>query len=152
MDTVQYGFGLWSLTTGVYQIFRFSLLLESRHIHRIGGPLGNRPSGSPAFWSLAKMQENFCYVNLPPLGSSDLSLIIVCPLAKKSRLTFQSSALPRTQFWMTANHPAVWERTAWNPHHILYGQAWAEAPKCTYVKRLWRQLIIKSKLRNIIKI
>lgn len=46
-----------------------------RFIGRIGDRLANYPSGSRAFWSLAKAVEgNFCRPSLPPLRTSDDSL------------------------------------------------------------------------------
>ncbi|XP_062528539.1 uncharacterized protein LOC134200191 [Bombyx mori] len=48
---------------------------KSEHVARIGERLKSYPSGSRAFWSLAKAAEgNFCRSSLPPLRKSDDSL------------------------------------------------------------------------------
>ncbi|XP_064073868.1 uncharacterized protein LOC113398797 [Vanessa tameamea] len=45
------------------------------HNGRIGGKLASFPSGSKAFWSLAKsVEKNFCHSSLPPLHKPDGSL------------------------------------------------------------------------------
>ena len=48
---------------------------KAEHVARIGERLGRHPSGSRAFWSLAKAaQGNFCQTSLPPLRKSDDTL------------------------------------------------------------------------------
>ncbi|XP_045449132.1 uncharacterized protein LOC123657655 [Melitaea cinxia] len=74
------------------------------HISRIGAKLASYPSGSKAFWSLAKaVESNFCRPSLPPLLRTDGSLahsakekadLFASLFAENSRLDVAGKAPP----------------------------------------------------------
>ncbi|CAH2090623.1 unnamed protein product [Euphydryas editha] len=95
---------VWRYKAADWDEMRHFFSARFKHISHIGAKLASYPSGSKAFWSLAKAAEsNFCRPSLPPLLRTDGSLahsakekadLFASLFAENSRLDVAGKAPP----------------------------------------------------------